>query len=167
MSCFLVSRILDDGKKSKKPVILTSLEGYHNSIPLGNNNAEVTHLCLCRFIFFLLKMYPNLSRHSAKLGLYRIPWSSVTEINYTPNFDSLPKSARHCLTPSSPAVTILSCVWVPIEGVRIGYSIYWPLIHSRLVTTLYRSLTDTQPSVLNLLQSPLAVSWQRILKQEL
>jgi hypothetical protein len=33
-------------------------------------------------------------------------------------------------------------------------------VHSQLVTTFYRSLTDA--SVLSLLQSPLAVSWQRI-----
>jgi hypothetical protein len=30
---------------------------------------------------------------------------------------------------------------VTIDGVRIGDSMYWPLIHSRLVTKLYRSLT--------------------------
>jgi hypothetical protein len=32
---------------------------------------------------------------------------------------------------------------VTIDGVWIGDSIYWPLIQSRLVTTLYRSLTHT------------------------
>jgi hypothetical protein len=38
---------------------------------------------------------------------------------------------------------ILSRVWVTIDGVLIGDSIYWPIVHSRLVTTLYRSLTHT------------------------
>jgi hypothetical protein len=59
----------------------------------------------------------------------------------------------------------LSCVGVTIDGVCIYDSIYWSHIHSRLVTTLYRSLTHT--SVLSLLQSPLAISWRRILTQEL
>jgi hypothetical protein len=55
----------------------------------------------------------------------------------------------------------LSHVWVAIDRVWIGDSIYWPLTHSWLVTTL--QIIDTQTSVLSLLQSPLAVSWQRIL----
>jgi hypothetical protein len=40
-------------------------------------------------------------------------------------------------------LVILLCVWVTIEGVWIGDSIYWAPIHSRLVTTLYRSLAHT------------------------
>jgi hypothetical protein len=38
--------------------------------------------------------------------------------------------------------SILSRVWVTIDGVWIGDSIYWPLIHSQFVTTLYRALTQ-------------------------
>jgi hypothetical protein len=41
----------------------------------------------------------------------------------------------------APAIYILSRGWVTIDGVWIGDSIYWPFIHLRLVTTLYRSLT--------------------------
>jgi hypothetical protein len=46
-----------------------------------------------------------------------------------------------CLHQSLPK-NIVVCR-VTIEGVCIGDSIYWPRIHSRLVTTFYRSLTHT------------------------
>jgi hypothetical protein len=38
---------------------------------------------------------------------------------------------------------VLSRVAVTLDGVWIGDLIYWPLIHSQLVTTLYRSLSHT------------------------
>jgi hypothetical protein len=38
-------------------------------------------------------------------------------------------------------ILILSCVWVTKDGVWNGDSISWPLIHPRLVTTLYKSVT--------------------------
>jgi hypothetical protein len=43
----------------------------------------------------------------------------------------------------------------------------YQLIHSNVVSTLYRLLKHTQASALSLLQSLLAVSWKRILTQEL
>jgi hypothetical protein len=42
-------------------------------------------------------------------------------------------------------------VCVTLDGVWIGDSIYWPLIHSQLVTTLYKSLTHRVVSVISLL----------------
>jgi hypothetical protein len=51
---------------------------------------------------------------------------------------------------------VLSRVWVTIDGVWIGDSIYWPLVHSLLVTTLYRSLThrDYCPHSITVSSSP-------------
>jgi hypothetical protein len=60
---------------------------------------------------------------------------------------------------------VLSCTGVTRDRVWIVDSIYFLLIYSRLMTTLYGSLTQT--SFLSLLQSALAVSWQRILTREL
>jgi hypothetical protein len=42
-----------------------------------------------------------------------------------------------------PYYKLVSRDGVTIDGVWIGDSIYWPLIHSRLVTTLYKTLTHT------------------------
>jgi hypothetical protein len=62
-------------------------------------------------------------------------------------------------------------VCVTTDGVRIGDSIYWPLIHTNRDYTLHitdtHTHTHTQTNVLSLLQSPLAVSWQLILTQAL
>jgi hypothetical protein len=62
-------------------------------------------------------------------------------------------------------IYILSRGGVTVDGVWVDDSIYWLLIHPLLVTTRYRLLTQT--SVLSILQSPLTVSWQRILTQVL
>jgi hypothetical protein len=47
-----------------------------------------------------------------------------------------------------------------MDGVRITYG-FIDHLYTPLGTTLYRSLTHTQTSVLSLLHSPLTVSWQR------
>jgi hypothetical protein len=60
---------------------------------------------------------------------------------------------------------ILSRVYMTIDGVWVGDSSYWSFIHSRLVITLDRSLTQT--SALSLLKFSLAVSLQRILTEDL
>jgi hypothetical protein len=61
---------------------------------------------------------------------------------------------------------ILSRIWgVTIDGVWISEWIYWPPVYTIRNYTL--QFTDTQTSVLNLLQSPLAVSWQWLLPREI
>jgi hypothetical protein len=52
-----------------------------------------------------------------------------------------------CVGDGSNKVFILSREWVTVDEVRIDNLIYWPLILSRLVTTLYRSLTQCSQSV--------------------
>jgi hypothetical protein len=59
--------------------------------------------------------------------------------------------------------TVTMCV--TIDGVWIGEWIYWPLVYTTRNYTL--QTTDTYISVLSLLQSPLAVSWQRLLPREI
>jgi hypothetical protein len=50
-------------------------------------------------------------------------------------------------------------VLVTIDGVRIGYRIYWPLVYTTRNYSL--QITDTHSLVFfSLLHSPLAVSWQ-------
>jgi hypothetical protein len=48
-----------------------------------------------------------------------------------------------------------------IDGVWIACWIYWPLLYTTQDYSL--QITDTRTSVLSLLQSPLAVSWQHLL----
>jgi hypothetical protein len=79
-------------------------------------------------------------------------------------FSELNHSASS-FSPSAVYIYIVIHVCVTVDGVWIGDSIYWLFKHSWLVTTPYRSLTQTR--VLSLLQSPISVSWQRILTQEL
>jgi hypothetical protein len=56
---------------------------------------------------------------------------------------------------------------VSLEGVWIGEYIYIYYFYTPLGTILCTSLAHTQTSVLSLLQSPLAVSWQRLLTREI
>jgi hypothetical protein len=53
---------------------------------------------------------------------------------------------------------------VTIDVVWIGEWIYLPLVYTTLNSTLHT--TDTQTSILSLLQIPLSVSWQRFLPRE-
>jgi hypothetical protein len=66
--------------------------------------------------------------------------------------------------PSSPTTEQIG-LRLTIDGVWIGEWIYWPLVYTTRNYTLH--ITGTQTSVLSLLQSPLAVSWQRLLPREI
>jgi hypothetical protein len=61
----------------------------------------------------------------------------------------------------------LSSVWVSIDRVGIGDSIYWPFIHTHDSWLHFTDHWHIETSVLSALKSPLVVSWQRILTQEL
>jgi hypothetical protein len=49
----------------------------------------------------------------------------------------------HLLPDHTWQACVLSRAWATIDGVWIGNSVYWPLIYSQLVITIYRSLTHT------------------------
>jgi hypothetical protein len=57
-------------------------------------------------------------------------------------------------------------VYVTIDGVWIGYWIYWPLIY-KPSELHFLDHWNAQISVPSLLQSPLAVSWQRLLLRQI
>jgi hypothetical protein len=68
------------------------------------------------------------------------------------------------------AYVYLFIVIIIMDIIIMGYGLVNRFIgplYALIGTTLYRSLTQTQTSVLSLLRSPLAIYWQRLLTVEI